>query len=528
METELAAINDRLDLITSLLPSSEIRENHTTSDTSPNSLDQNYHVFTDQEKSPFQLLGSECLMTFFGLDPGFAGELLRLEKDSCSVDAGNSSRLRMIQHQQALDALAAFSTHVHGWYPILRPGFSERYLQVISGPLLPHPESCLMLLIAATGILAQQDHALGDSKTDTTSEIYFEAALASLPLVLTDSSIVGVQCLILLSIYHCCLCKPCQAYDYIVIASFKVQNMLKAQQETTGELYELLKRAYWTVLLLESELRVQFGFVESGIWNYDDHISLPDGRRTWQFDVEMGSPATITTSPASMSANPTGADLTKSYYLAEIAMRRMLHRCNTAIRRTKNGEIVYAPAVASELELQLDEWYGYLPEPIRFDSHQDIEIDLPSSPRVVPTMERYSNFLRVQYYCCKISIYWPAVYQCIQNQVASPELLGHCQRFFNAYIQLIPSILASTRDCMVNRWMLYASIFMTTMAVVRGESSLRLRSESVVDWDRLHHCFAATLMVDKEVIQASPSLSLLHTALREKLTQPHPSLVTWK
>jgi hypothetical protein len=60
-------------------------------------------------------------------------------------------------------------------------------------------------------------------RQDTT---YIEAALASLPLVLLESSVTSVQCLVLLSIYYCCLLKPCQAHDYALIASFKVQNLL--------------------------------------------------------------------------------------------------------------------------------------------------------------------------------------------------------------------------------------------------------------------------------------------------------------
>jgi len=55
---------------------------------------------------------------------------------------------------------------------------------------------------------------------------YFELALASLPQVLVESSVTSLQCLVLLSIYHCCLLKPCQAHDYVLIASNKAQTLL--------------------------------------------------------------------------------------------------------------------------------------------------------------------------------------------------------------------------------------------------------------------------------------------------------------
>ncbi|KAK4235647.1 hypothetical protein C8A03DRAFT_36492 [Achaetomium macrosporum] len=202
-------------------------------------------------------------------------------------------------------------------------------------------------------------------------------------------------------------------------ASFKVQNLLKRVNQGTGELYEQAKRCYWAVLLLESELRDQLDMVDSGIWNYDDKVELPDSRRSWQFDLDAGSPCTTTASPGSIisrascwNVNPdlggakmdphvadgsvVASDKAQASFLAELAMRRILHRCYTAIRRTPRGDIVYAPAIALELETQLDEWQSLLPEAVDF--------------RHLAALEPLSNFLRVQYYCCKISIYWPAVY----------------------------------------------------------------------------------------------------------------------
>ncbi|KAH7000779.1 hypothetical protein EDB80DRAFT_724462, partial [Ilyonectria destructans] len=514
VEMELAAINQRLDYITSVLPSTQLPP------VAPGRILDHIpenHVFTGEEKLPFQLLGTECMMSILGLGPGFAQELVTLERNAAPVGVDSSSRVRLIQREQALSALAAFSTHIHVWYPILRPRFSERYLGIISGPLTPGSETCMVLLVAALGILAQQDHELGVSCSDNSSEVYLEAAMASLPAVLIDNSVESVQCLVLLSIYHCCLSKPYQAYDYAMITSFKVQNLLKYVGDGDGEIYEHLKRAYWAVLLLESELRIHFNVIGSGIWDHDDQVALPDSRRAWQFDIETGSPQGSTTTPASnVSADVPQTDQTQSYFLAEISMRRMLHRCNTAIRRTPQGEIVYAPNIASELELQLDEWYGYLPESVRF---QNLEIDTLGSTHSPMFVEPLGNFLRVQYYCCKLSIYWPAVYQCIQDGVATSEVLQHCKRFFQAYIQLMPSLLISIRNCIVNRWTLYASIFMSSMAVIQAARTPCLGAGCVVDWPQLLMCLKSTSTVDRRIVEASPSLSLLERSLAHRLTE---------
>jgi hypothetical protein len=87
----------------------------------------------------------------------------------------------------------------------------------VTGPL---PGNCLALLVCAIGSLVEAGSITMAfrERQDTT---YIEAALASLPLVLLESSITSVQCLVLLSIYYCCLLKPCQAHDYALIASFQ-------------------------------------------------------------------------------------------------------------------------------------------------------------------------------------------------------------------------------------------------------------------------------------------------------------------
>jgi hypothetical protein len=243
-------------------------------------------------------------------------------------------------------------------------------------------------------------------------------------------------------------------------------------------------------------------------------MPLPDSRRTWQFDIDAGSPGALSASPASLaSSSSASTDKIQSYFLAEIAMRRMLHRCNTAIRRTAEGDIVYAPGIALELEAQLDEWYNYLPRIVRFEtiprsSHPDA-IESPSSAGCALT-----NFLRVQYYCCKISIYWPAVYQAIHDGAISLQLQDHCRNFFDSYIRLIPCILAAFHECIVNRWTLFASIFMTTMAALKGAS---IAPPEVVDTVRLTECFVATQTADRRVINISPSLMLLADTMQQRL-----------
>src|SRR5690606_35833681 len=128
-------------------------------------------------------------------------------------------------------------------------------------------------------------------------------------------------------------------------------------------------RACWAILLIESELGVQLNFADSGIWRYDEHLQLPTADETWHF----GSPAAPATSPDAATTSPQSHVTDKSdsaevltYFMAEIAMRRMLRRCTTSVSNWAGGRLQYAPIIADELERQLDQWYHYLPPSLRF------------------------------------------------------------------------------------------------------------------------------------------------------------------
>lgn len=212
-------------------------------------------------------------------------------------------------------------------------------------------------------------------------------------------------------------------------------------------------------------------------------------------------------------------------------MRRMLHRCNTAVQGTSAGEYVYAPSIALELEHQLEEWYRCLPEMIRFekgDMTQSLElIKIPPCP--------LSNFLRVQYYCCKLSIYWPAVYQAMQDRAVSDHLPDHCRRFFDSYVMLTPSIVAAFGNCHVNRWTLFVrlvenisksgviallilgdSIFITSVAAITAGNIPYL---SELCSPQFHQCIQESGRVDKTILQQSPSLIMLQEVLEERLSE---------
>jgi hypothetical protein len=96
VDLELAAINRRLDYMTTLLDSSS----HYPQFTAYGSTVQN--EINDEEKSPFKLLGTQTVMSILGLDENFTRRLRQLERAALPTSGASSSRLYMVTHQQAL------------------------------------------------------------------------------------------------------------------------------------------------------------------------------------------------------------------------------------------------------------------------------------------------------------------------------------------------------------------------------------------------------------------------------------------
>ncbi|KAK9342105.1 hypothetical protein V1522DRAFT_55694 [Lipomyces starkeyi] len=508
LELEISTIRESLDHITHLL-SNRAEKLHAPS--SPVLEAAGEVVPPEQEATPefpFMTLRTRSMMIIIGVDKDLADFLVNLERaDISRLAPSRGSGLLVLQYQRAVNALAAFSERIHTWYPILHPGFSEQFFQSITGSFHNSTDSCLVLLVAAIGSLAESGSVMAalEARPDAP---YIESALAMLPTVLLECSLRSLQCLVLFSIYYCCLVKPCQAHDYALMASFKAQNLLKSQLYVdNAEKLELVRRAFWATLLIESELGIQFDLAESGIWKLDSHIPLPDSHETWSI-ATTASPV-LPTSPESVNSAGTSSDEMRSYFLAEIAMRRMLHRCTISITTTSDGHFIYAPIVAAELELQLEQWHAVLPEHLRFDRQPDSDDRIESAA---------AGFLQAQYYSCKASIYWPAVYQAVESSEADSDLLPYCRKFFDSYVNFMVSATSTVQRCLPNLWTLYASIFIISMAALKAPNTPCLRSTMP---SQVTQCFELASETFQIIGGVSPSLSALKEILNERVSTRH-------
>ncbi|KIW15231.1 hypothetical protein PV08_05276 [Exophiala spinifera] len=476
---------------------------------------------------PNMILNNKAFGTFIGLDSYLATDLVALERSSCRVAQPSTRQHLFLPRQKTVEALTRFYEEIYGWFPILSVAYQHQFLTIIDGPLLSTPETCLALVIASLGSIVNRE----DSEGHLT---FSELAFGMLSNVLAECSIVSAQCLFFIAVYYSCRCKPLEAYEYVSIASLKVQTLVRLLWPNLT-LYSVIKTTKqrprlsdvligpscsWkgksraaTVLVHRtdengSELCIQFQLPGTGIWNFDEVTPLPSNHETWASSPDS----------ASQLSDGSGVCMTQmhreqllkdadAYFLAEIAMRRMLHRCTTAIRETETGELVYAPVIATELGYQLEQWHEHLPSSLKFDTVNDAE-QTNTKPSVL--------FLRTQYFSCLLSIHWPGVYRLSQSSAWQYELHTACERFYDAYIKYLESCVPCLDRCPVNAWPLYASMFVFTMAVAR---TMRSPTTAASTPPNLGKCLSLASDTLGAGASSSPSLSRLHYILVGELSE---------
>ncbi|KAL2862433.1 uncharacterized protein BJX67DRAFT_375235 [Aspergillus lucknowensis] len=463
---------------------------------------------------PFMILQSEAFMDLLRLDPSLSVQLEQWErrKEMVSVDSSNVP-IVMDDLHRASELLKAFAEHIHIWYPILHADYTDEFIQAVTLFFPFSVQSCLSLLVLAIGCVVECD-SIAQALWTRPERRYIQAAMEMLPCVLEDSTHRSAQCLLLFAIYHLCCAQPCQAHDFVAMASYKLQNSMMNDFDAESDPMQLsiLGNCFWSALLIESELHVQLDLVDSGIWNMSSFAPAPTALETWTWAWGHSHDTTVHGNEhIHLYTPPAGSD--PSYFMAEIAMRKMLQRCTWSFRTLSPGNHVYAPIMAAELERQLEEWRQLLPESLRFgigSGRNSVSAPGSGSAQVA--------FLRTQYFAFKASIYWSAVYEAIAAGSASAELLAHCRTFFDAYGEFAASAVATASVCKPNTWTLYTSIFTISMAALTA-----LAEPCLLEVVPLSVAQGLELTVDafNRITDVSPSLAKMGEILRERTLSLH-------
>ncbi len=332
-----------------------------------------------------------------------AREPLPLSKAPC-LDLSNTSAY-----------IEAFFAKVNVWYACVNPFNWRTYYRVaLSNGFREGPESCIVLLVLALGQASCNGSIsrlpLGE---DPPGLPYFAAAWALLPGLMTRNSVLSAQCTVLASAYLFYLVRPLEAWTLLSSTSTKLQLLLSAPGRVPAAQRELSERVYWNALLFESDLLAEMDLPHSGIVQYEESVGLPGG-----FEPEDEESA--------------GRD-DLWYFLAEIALRRLLNRVSQLIySKDSMASTQSLEPVVAELDYQLTQWYDSLPLPLQFPYSRSMLND------------PVQTVLRLRYFACKTIIYRPYILAVLDNEQAAmdPTVRENCRKCLEASIRQLEHITA--------------------------------------------------------------------------------------
>ncbi|PIG87871.1 hypothetical protein AARAC_000849 [Aspergillus arachidicola] len=504
-QQELSRIWDRIDRISTAVEASVPGQDELRMSRFP---EDNRDAFDMLRGFPFMTVQDEEFMAFLGIDRTFSCHLVQVERsrDAVPLPTSPTSGL-IISHEHAFHLLNNFAEHVHAWYPVLHGHFTVEFVHAIANGFPTSPESCLALLVLAIGRL----FADGASPPQLENP-YIGPAMQMLHCIVSgDGHLRATQCLLLFSIYFICCVEPCRAHDFVSMASYHLQDMLSIDCYWEKEQPNIIGNCYWAAVLVESEILVQLDLENSGSWRLSPIGLMPVSCGTWVVPLDL----TTAQSPSSTVLANDGngawdelvlADL--SYFVAEIAMRKMLRGCTLSARKGPGGGFEYAPVIAAELERQLEEWYSFLPRQFQFLGKA---LDASSLRGRSPQ----AQFLSAQYFAFRTSVYWPAVYQAFSTGKLDYALLSQCRRFFETYSAFIESAACAVYNCRPNLWTLCASVFTLSMAAIVTSRTPCL--DSLVS-SALLPCFQTAVRVFENVRHLSPSLAELGLILEGRVS----------
>jgi hypothetical protein len=396
--------------------------------------------------------------------------------------------------------IRTFFERVNVWYACVNPyTWSKYYDAAVSLSFREGPESCVVLLVLALGCAAQCGSiALISTDRDPPGVPYFIAAWNLLPSVMMRNSVVAAQCIILAAAYLFYLVRPLEAWTLLSNASMKLQLLFGNPSRVPVQWRELSVRVYWNALLYESDLLAELDLPHSGIVNFEELVDLPGGFDEIEDDEDEDDGDT-----GNKLVSPIGRD-ELWYFLAEIALRRLLNRVSHMLYQKDNSLTLASLApIVSELDFQLSQWYEGLPQPVRFPlSH-------------APISHPVQTVLRLRYFACRTIIYRPYILAVFENEQASgdPWVRECCRRCLEATLYQLESVTTHREGHLPYLWQGALSMVSQSLLIMGATMSPALSSllpptlrvdgiisSVIVEVDRYAH-LAPSLKLSSEILR---------------------------
>ncbi|KAL2267688.1 hypothetical protein VTJ83DRAFT_4965 [Remersonia thermophila] len=385
----------------------------------------------------------------------------------------------------------AYFDRVNIWYACVNPyTWKSHYRIALSNGFREGPESCIVLLVLALG----QASLRGSISRivpheDPPGLQYFTAAWSLLPGMMTSNSVLAAQCHLLAAAYLFYLVRPLEAWNLLCTTSTKLQLLLMTPNRVPADQRELIERIYWNSLLFESDLLAELDLPHSGVVAFEENVGLPCGFEGDEQDA-------------------VGRD-ELWYFLAEIALRRLLNRVSQLIySKDSMASTTSLEPVVAELDFQLTQWYESLPVPLQF----------PFTRTMLP--DPVQTVLRLRFFACRTIIYRPYILAVLDNEQAilDPAVRDACTKCLEAAIRQLEHITAHHAGHMPYLWQGALSIVSQTLLVMGATMSPSL---STILWSLVAHREAIDQIINDVVMELeryavlSPSLSLASEILKE-------------
>ncbi|KAI0017489.1 hypothetical protein F4780DRAFT_588089 [Xylariomycetidae sp. FL0641] len=387
--------------------------------------------------------------------------------------------------------IEAYFDRVNVWYACVNPyTWRSHYRMALSTGFREGPESCIVLLVLALG----QASLRGSISRivpheDPPGLQYFTAAWSLLPGMMTANSVLAAQCHLLAAAYLFYLVRPLEAWNLLCTTSNKLQLLLMTPARIPEDQRELCERIYWNALMFESDLLAELDLPHSGVVQLEENVGLPGG-----FQGE--------------ESEAVGRD-DLWYFLAEIALRRLLNRVSQLIySKDSIASTTSLEPVVAELDFQLTQWYESLPLALQFPFTRTTLAD------------PVQTVLRLRFFACRTIIYRPYILAVLDNEqaVLDPAVRESCHKCLEASIRQLEHISAHHAGHMPYLWQGALSIVSQTLLVMGATMSPSLSNIllTLVPHREALDQIINDVVVDIEQMAAlAPSLSLAAEIIKE-------------
>ncbi|RAH73597.1 putative C6 finger domain protein [Aspergillus aculeatinus CBS 121060] len=397
----------------------------------------------------------------------------------------------------------AFFARVNVWYACVNPYTWPRYYDIaISSSFQEGAESCIVLLVLALGCASQYGSISNLSpEADPPGLPYFVAAWGLLPNVTMRNSVLAAQCNILASAYLFYLVRPLEAWSLLSSASLKLQLLFGNPSRVSAQWRELSTRLYWNALLYESDLLAELDLPHSGIVHYEELVDLPGG-----FEPEDDEDEDQSSTPRENHVVDAAVGHDELwYFLAEIALRRLLNRVSHVIYQKDNSlTLASLGPIASELDFQLSQWYEGLPQAVRF----------PLSS--LQTSNSIQTVLRLRYFACRTIIYRPYILAVLQHEQTSadPMVRECCRRCLDATLNQLDHISRHREGHLPYLWQGALSMVSQTLLIMGSTMSPAL-SVLLPSAARVNAIISGVIEEVNRYAHLAPSLKLSAEIIRD-------------